>query len=802
MTHTDMLNNRKIIPLDQDWTFKKGMDIAGFDHRIDDGDWEVVHLPHDFSIFGPFLEDNPSGPRGGYAPAGIGWYRQHLHGEDFKGKRVMIVFDGIYMNSSIFLNGIRVGKHAYGYTSLVYDLTPYLDCEGDNLLAVKVDTSLQPGSRWYSGAGIYRHVRLIVTEQVHVAPWGTYITTPEVTKEMARVHVETSIVNASKSDSYMVLKTEIIDAAHEQVAEASTETTIPSGETGVVHQSLNIECPRLWSVETPYLYGAKTTIYLNGQPMDDYWTTFGVRTMVFSPQKGFLLNGKPLKIKGTCMHHDGGALGAACFDRTFEREIEILKAMGCNAIRTSHNPPAPALLDLCDRLGMLVMDEAFDEYRMGKCPRVFDGETESGTQVRRPIYAYAEYFDEDHEMDLSSMVIRDRNHPSVFMWSIGNEIKEHQWEEGATITEELCQIVKRYDKTRPTVAGIVHFEAADRLGIPDLLDVAGYNYKEYMYASQHIQYPNRVILGSETRSASPFESRGSYEDFIESGLLGKTYEDVMHAKGDVTSLIAIDRYLHAEYSWKVTKALDFVCGLFIWTGFDYIGEPTPFAWPSKSSYFGVIDTCGIPKDAYYMYQSQWTDEPMLHLFPHWNWQGKEGDCIPVWCYTNCERVTLYLNGKSLGEKMVDESDFLHVAWQVAYEPGELKAVAKNNDQVVLEKSICTARAGKRIVLEADRNAIQAGMQDIVYVIAQVVDEDGHLVPHMDDALTFHVEGAGQLIGVDNGSPTNTYPYKGNCVKTVGGKCLGIIQSAPCAGEVKLTVEGEGLQEEKISIQVV
>lgn len=784
---------RQIINLDNDWMFKKGMDLAGFSDRIDDADWCSIHLPHDWSIFGPFKEDNPSGPRGGYAPAGIAWYRKHLHvPQDYANKKIYIEFDGVYMNSEVHMNGERVGKYPYGYTTLYYDITSYLKYGEDNLLSVKVDTSTQPSSRWYSGSGIYRHVRLIVTDKLHIGQWGTYVTTPEVDEKEAWVKIDTTLVNETNEHKNVTIQVSLLNEAQSVVGKVSKEVAIDSNSEDVFSQEIRIKQPELWSMDNPYLYQVQTEIISEGCVVDNDLVTMGIRSIVFDANKGFFLNGTYTKIKGVCLHHDGGALGAACPDRAKERQLQILKEMGCNAIRTSHNPPSPVLLDLCDQYGMLVMDEVFDEYQIGKRPRVFDVEHALDKQVRRPIFAYAEVFDAYHEKDLTTMIKRDRNHPSIILWSIGNEITEHRRPEGVELTKGLHDLVKAYDTTRPTITGIVHLEGANTFGIPDMVDIAGYNYKETLYEKEHAKYPARIILGSETSSAAPFEMRAVYDDFLQADTQLKTFDDVTKELGDIVSIHSDHRYIRGEHSWKITNDLDYISGLFIWTGFDYIGEPSPYAWPSKTSYFGVIDTCGFPKDAYYMYQSQWTTKPMLHVFPHWNWEDKAGQHIPVWCYTNCDSVELFLNDRSLGEKHCSDTELLHVSWSIPYVKGTLRAVGKKENKIVLEKVMKTAGDPYAIVLEADRKAIQADSQDLAYITVKVVDKEGTLVPTAKNLIQFRVEGEGRLIGVDNGDPTSLEAYKGAERSTLGGLCLAIAQSTYNKGKLVVTAESEGL----------
>ena len=793
--------SRVVKDLDFSWRFKRGDNLAGFNPKLDHSNWEEVQVPHDWSIEGPFKEDNPSGPRGGYAPGGIAWYRKFISlSEEYKNKKVFIEFDGIYMNSSVYVNGDRVGYHPYGYTSLSYDLTPYFVFgDYENLISVRVDTALQPGSRWYSGAGIYRHARLVVKDYLSIERYSTYITTPKVSEISSLINIKTSIKNEYAEEKTCVLKVSILDKDKKVVKTIKEEKNIDSNSVYEFNQDVIIEKPNLWSTENPYLYTERTEIIVDNIIVDNEETSVGIRKIEFNADKGFLLNDKSLKIKGVCIHHDGGCLGAAGRDRTKERQIEILKEMGCNAIRTSHNPPSPVLLDLCDKHGMLVMDEAFDEWEIGKRPRVFDEGT-LGEQIRRPIYAYSEYFKDWCEKDLRTMVKRDRNHPSIILWSIGNEVDEHALPQGFRITKKLNDIIRSEDVTRPITTATVHMEGSNEIGLPSILDITGYNYHENLYEEDHEKYPNRIILGSETCSATPFEVRGEYKGFIESADSIESLKNIKTGGGDLSVITPASRFCKAENSWKITKENEYVSGLFIWTGFDYIGEPSPFAWPSKSSYFGVIDLCGFPKDAFYFYKSQWTKEPMIHILPHWNWEGKEGQELPVWCYTNCESVELILNGESLGEKNISDSEFLHLYWKVMYTPGSLKAIGKINGEVVCEEVINTASQPSTIILAPDKMELNSNGQDLCYIKVRIEDEKGNLVPTAKNEILFTVEGSGKLVGMDNGDPTVEESFTGNKMKALNGLCLAVVQSSLHKGEITIKATSLGLKDTKVVIR--
>jgi beta-galactosidase len=786
-----------------DWVFAKVDHHGAEKPSFTDSDWTDVVLPHDWSIEGPFEENQPSGPRGGYAPGGIGWYRKRfVLPMDASNQNVFIQFDGIYMNSDVWINGHHLGNYVYGYTSFEYDLTPYLNKAGEeNILAVRVDNSIQPGSRWYSGSGIYRPVRLVITSPLYVPQWGTFVTTPQVSATHAVVHIRTDVKNDSKLHKTGTILTRIRNANGEMVGEAMTPMEWKPSETQRCNQEVTVTHPQLWSLESPYLYTVESVIMDGDHCSDVLKTTVGIREAVFDSNRGFFLNGKNIKIKGVCLHHDGGSLGAACLRRTWERQIETLQAMGCNAIRTSHNPPSPEFLDLCDQMGMLVMVEAFDEWRIGKAPRVF---TKDGMKsvTRQPIFAYYQYFDEWAERDITAMVERDRNHPSVILWSIGNEIMDVHEASGAEIAKMLRDFVRQADPTRPTTLAMNNLAKADKHGTPDIVDVAGYNYHERMYIEDHLNYPNRVILGSENRSGVPFVARGEYESFIQDA---RNNRHTLPVSADATQLIqglgvgdmsasnACERYIQAQYSWAITDALDHVSGLFIWTGYDYIGEPTPYGWPSRSSYFGIIDLAGFPKDSYYLYQSLWSESPCLHLLPHWNWQGREGELIPVWCFSNDDGVELFLNGVSLGYQDRKDNRFYHYEWLVPYQSGTLKAVGYKNGQVRQHKEVHTTSEPYQIKLYADRHEIDANTQDLAYITVQVEDIHGNIVPTANHRITITVEGEGLLAGVDNGNPASPEPFQANHVCAFHGLGLAVIKNSPRQGEIKVSMASPGLQ---------
>lgn len=729
-------------------------------------------------VEGPFESTSPGGSGAGYINGGIGWYRKAFSLPiNVQGKRVFIEFDGIYMNSDVWINGVHLGNRPYGYSSFQYELTPHLKFGKEkNVLAVKVNVQ-QPCSRWYSGAGIYRNVHLVITQPVHIAHWGTYVTTPKVSKSNAIVRIETKIQNQSTSVQQVTLETFIVDKSGRKCASTRTVKNVKADSTGIFEQILKLSKPELWSIEEPNLYYVKSNVYVNNVLVDTLDTPFGIRTIEFTVDKGFFLNGKHVLIKGVCLHHDLGCLGSAVNRRAIERQLEIMKSMGCNAIRTSHNPPAPELLDLCDRMGFLVMDEAFDEWKKSKT-----------------MYGYGRFFDEWSERDLRDMIRRDRNHPSIIMWSIGNEIPEQNDPNAYEMAKRLVDICRAEDPTRPVTAGCNLPDAAIKSGFAKPLDVLGINYNIQFYP---MLKGTAKLIASETASA--VSTRGEY-NLVQNE---KALKIVKELNNQCTSydIIAPNWGNTAESSLKAIKKAPWVAGEFVWTGFDYIGEPTPFGWPSVSSYFGIVDLCGFPKDRYYLYQSQWTDKPMVHILPHWNWQGFEGLEIPVWCYSNCESVELFLNGKSFGEKKFSNTEDLHLEWKVPYSSGTLKAVAKNKGKTACTYEIQTAGPPAKILLKPDRTKIKADGKDLSFVRVEIVDREGRICPNADHLVKFRISGQGVIAGVGNGNPVSHEHFKASERKAFHGLCLAVIQSKDEKGTIRLSAESEGLESAEILIDV-
>jgi beta-galactosidase len=767
------------------WKFYLGDDANAKEKSFDDSQWRTLNLPHDWSIEGEFSNDYPATPGGGALPGGIGWYRKRFTvPESYKDKLVFIDFDGVYRNSEVWINGRYLGKRPYGYISFRYELTPYLSYgDEENIIAVRVDNSLQPNSRWYSGSGIYRSVWLTVTDNLFVDHWGTYVTTPGVSRQSATVHINTMIRNTSVHDRQFTLTTTIYNAEGEAVDSVSSDGLITKKSILEVDQDITVTKPSLWSVENPSLYRAASRIEWEAALYDDYETAFGIRYFSFDRNRGFMLNGKKVKIKGVCNHHDLGCLGAAVNTRALERQLEILKEMGCNGIRTSHNPPAPELLDLCDRMGFIVMDEAFDMWK-----------------IKKTSYDYHMSWDEWYKRDLEDMVLRDRNHPSVFIWSIGNEIQE-QWDStGTEMARELAAIVRNIDNTRPITSACNFTDPSNYIIKSGALDLIGYNYHEKEFTSFRSRFPGQKFIAAETTSA--IATRGHYDMPSDSIRVWPVRWDIP-IKGNPDFTCSSYDNCHVgwgsthEATWKIIREYDYLTGLYIWTGFDYLGEPTPYTWPARSSYFGIIDLAGFPKDAYYMYRSQWTDKPVLHVFPHWNWE--KGDTIDVWVYTNCSEVKLSLNNKSLGTKKMMPDD-LHLVWKVPYAPGKLSAAGKTKNKEIITKDIKTAGAPSKIMLETDRDTISADGRDMAFVTVKITDDNGTLVPYASNLVSFKIKGAGFIAGVDNGLQTSHEPFKANYRKAFNGMCLTVIQSDKNTGEIVLKAISEGLQPASVIIQ--
>ena len=776
-----LLLQRQTSNFDHDWRFHLG-DVAGAQApAFADSVWRTLDLPHDWSIEGEFSEQNPAGVAGGALPGGVGWYRKTftVPAAD-SGKVVFVELDGVYRNSEVWINGQYLGKRPYGYSSFQYELTPHLHYgAARNVIAVRVDNSQQPNSRWYSGSGIYRHVRLVTSDPMHVAQWGTYITTPVVSVDSSHVTIRTSLRNERQVEQPIVLSTVVYDSAGREVAAVSTMGRIPGDSVAELVQDLTISRPVLWSLERPYLYRAVSRVRCGNSVCDTYTTPFGVRSFVVRVDSGFFLNGRHIKIRGVCLHHDLGALGAAVNTRAIERQLEIMRAMGANAIRTSHNPPAPELLDLTDRMGFIVLDEAFDMWKKEKTP-----------------YDYHLDWDAWHVRDLSDMVLRDRNHPSVFMWSIGNEVME-QWTNGdstaAPIARELAAIVRALDPTRPITQAANNGSPQNPVFHAGALDLLGHNYHHEVWAEFPVQYPGAKFLITEAMSA--LNSRGVYEQPSDSVASYETPYVKNHGPqpnknyrlSSYDNRKAFWGSLHEE-SLRLFERYPFLSGMFVWQGIDYLGEPTPYEWPARSSYFGVADLAGFPKDPFYLYQSVWTEQPMLHLLPHWNWTP--GESIDVWAYTNADEVELFLNGKSLGVKRKPEP-VSHLMWRVAYAPGTLRAVARKSGRVWVTAEVKTAGAPARVALVPDRARIRADGEDLSFVTVRVEDRAGVEVPTAEPLIRFRVSGPARIVGVDNGDQISHTSFQAKQVRLFNGRAVVIIRSNGRPGTATLTAEADG-----------
>jgi beta-galactosidase len=768
---------RTYVDFDPDWRFSKGDFAMATMPAFDDSSWRTVNLPHDWSIEGPFGPDYGSG--NGFAPGGIGWYRKHFTlDEAHKGKAVVIEFDGVYCCGEVWINGQFVGGRPYGYSSFECGLTPLVKFGKDeNVLAVRVDHSRFADSRWYTGSGIYRHVRLRITGKLAIAHGGTYITTPQVTKDSAIVRVETIVHNAYGQTKPFSLSLEVIGPDGKGAGTATTE----AGSDRILIQQITISRPSLWSTESPNLYTLKSRVSVDSQVVDETETPFGIRAIRFDPDKGCFLNGRPLKLKGVCIHHDAGCVGAAVPDKILERRLRTLKEIGVNAIRTSHNPPAPELLDLCDRLGLLVMDEAFDEFTPAKNKWV------TGRNVGLPSrFGYAEFFAEWSVHDIQDMVRRDRNHPCVILWSIGNEIdyandpfshpvlgNEYRPENPPAenlvkYAKPLVEVVKKWDQTRPVTMALANIRMSNAVGLPELLDVVGYNYQEQYYQADHQTYPRRFIYGSEN--------------------------------GDAYS------------AWLAVRDNDYVAGQFLWTGIDYLGEASRF--PNRANGTGLLDMCGFKKPLAWFRQSLWSDEPMVYVCASargggrgrgmrgresWNWP--EGATVTVVGYTNCPEVALTLNDKLVGTRSLSEARQGALMWQVPYEPGILRAVGRTDGKDACEFTLRTAGAAKRITLSPDAVRLTADGRDICHLAFQITDAGGVRVPDADHEVTFDVDGPAEIIGIENGDLSSLEDPKDHVHKAYQGQGLAILQSARQAGRVRVTARAEGLEAASVEIAV-
>ena len=782
---------------DNDWLFVLGDSVQMSQTGYHDGYWRKLALPHDWAIEGDFHAENKSGASGGALPGGVGWYRKHFSIPAVGTQRYFLEFDGVYMNSTVWINGHQMGTRPYGYSSFEYDITPYLNRGGDNVVAVRVDNSDQPNSRWYSGCGIYRHVWLRSTSSLHISHWGVHVqTTPK-----GEVVVDVSVADEAREGVRPVIRHVIYDASGKVVAQQEQKATT---------QKLRVKHPHLWSIDHPYLYQVKSQLIVGRQVIDEVTTQTGFRDSKFDAKTGYWLNGKNIKINGVCLHHDLGCLGAALNEDALHRELQKMKRMGANAIRCSHNPPSPELLAMCDSMGLLVADESFDMWRRKKTKN-----------------DYARFFDDWHERDLADMVKRDRNHPCIIMWSIGNEVLE-QWSSAdadtltleqanlilnaghdqsllangkemtpnALLTQHLANIVRRLDTTRPITAGCNEPAPNNHLFKSGALDIIGFNYHHQWIKDVPKHFPGKPFLLSE--SVSALQSRDYY--MMPSDSIYQAPVEWWLPYTDPSFMCSAYDNMHASWSstheqtWDIVKHTPYVSGQFIWTGFDYIGEPTPYGFPARSSYFGIVDLAGFPKDVYYMYQSEWTDKPVLHLFPYWNWI--EGQSIDMWCYYNqADEVELFVNGKSQGIRSKAEHEY-HAMWRVVYEPGEVKVVARKNGKVIGEETHNTPGLPSEIRLKVDydgrkENARATGdVKHLVYVEADITDAQGTVVTNADRLIYFEAQGA-EIVGVDNGQQTSMERFKDTKRTTFHGKCIVVLQ--PKSAQFSLQAKAVGLK---------
>jgi hypothetical protein len=776
---------------DNGWRFHLGDIAQGQAPELADKSWRQVDLPHDWSIEGPFSQTNASGTA--YLPGGIAWYRKTFElPASMRGRKVSIRFDGVYRDSVVWINGARLGSRPYGYTTFEFDLTPHLRFGAQsNVLAVRVDHSVLADSRFYPGSGIYRHVWLNVTGPVHIAPWGAYVTTPVVTEAQALVSVETRLMNEAPAEAVASVVTTILDERGQEAGTAKEEETVAAGKDQTYAQQVAVSRPSLWSPGQPHLYTAVSRVYLDGKVVDEQRTTFGIRSIYFSADKGLVLNGQPIKMKGVCIHHDLGALGAAFFEEALERRLKSFKEMGVNAIRCSHNPMAPELYDLCDRMGFLVMDEAFDEWIGGK--RKWAEGRNNGPVARR---GYNEIFEEWSVRDAQDMVLRDRNHPSVVMWSIGNEIdypndpfvhaggrvdssvppdtvktKPLSADLMPPIERQLIAAVKRFDDTRPVTMALADINTSNATGVASMLDVVGYNYLEQFYERDHKAYPTRVIYGSEN-------NRGLEQ-------------------------------------WRPVATNDYVGGQFLWTGMDYLGEAGRY--PSHGSSAGLIDLQGFWKTDAYFRQALWSEKPMIYaaawgagadesrmsqwprnlgrnsLAERWGWTGDPRKNIPVEIYTNCDSVELLLNGKSLGEKPIADRLLPAMVWAVPNEAGTVEVVGKKAGAVAARFQLKTIGQPDRVELVPDLKALKNAGRQVSTIEVRVVDQNGNPIPDAAATVAFEVAGAGRLIGVGNADLSNLDPVTASQVKLYHGRAVAEVRSAAGAGQITVRATAPGLK---------
>ncbi|MBF1590415.1 MAG: glycoside hydrolase family 2 protein [Prevotella shahii] len=799
---------------DAQWRFALADSPEMAQLSYDDSAWRVLNLPHDWAIEGNFYVKNPSGAVGGALPGGVGWYRKRLMLTDNnEHSRYVLHFDGAFMNTSVYVNGKLVGIRPYGFIGFGFDITPFLNKKGGNVVAVRIDNAQQPNCRWYTGCGIYRHVYLLRSDEVRLAQWGVQVL-PVLKGRGANITLNSTIESFATQARKLSLKQMVYDAEGRCVAQSTTPCVAHEGKN-TVSQKIKMTNAKQWWPHAPYIYKVVSQLIDGKKVLDRDTTTMGLRNIAFDAKTGFAINGRNTKLNGVCLHGDLGCLGSAINEDALYRQLRMMKDMGANAIRCSHNPPAPELLHMCDTMGLMVMDEAFDQWRTGK------------TQ-----FDYALFFDKWAEKDITDMVLRDRNHPSIILWSIGNEVLE-QWNtdknqgvdlddvnillnnardpsrladnkelsDNSKITRWLADIVRRNDPSRLITAGCNETSPNNHLFKSGAIDVIGFNYHSKQVAKVPENFPGKPFLLTE--SVSALQTRGFYampsdsirrlpgkrRPFIDTSFLCSAYDN------SCTSWSATH-----EATWDVVKHTPFCSGQFIWTGFDYIGEPTPFNFPARSSYFGIVDLAGFPKDAYYLYQSEWTNKTVLHLFPHWNWMP--GQTIDLWCYyNNADEVELFVNGQSRGVKRKANEHEYHVMWRERFEPGTVRVVSRKAGRQVAERTVNTAAQPHHLRLTPNRKTLLANGRSLVFITVEVVDKDGNLCPWAENEVFFSLNGHASIAGVDNGSPFSLERFKDNRRKAFFGKCLVVVQAGNDEGEVNLKAKSIGLEDAELKLEI-
>ncbi len=793
-------DGRDRISLDRDWAFAPGEQVGAAKADFEDSAWRQLHLPHDWSIEGTYDKDNPAGVAGGFLPTGTGWYRKHLEWRpEWEDQKLFLTFDGVYMNSQVWVNGEKVGGRPYGYIGFSFDISEELKA-GDNVIAVRVDNSQVPSGRWYTGSGIYRHVWLTATSRVHISEAGVFARSTEVSNKRASLTVTTEINGAAGEGAGLTLRTEVVDAFNHHVVAVDTQVSLTGDEAQIVDQQLQVLEPQLWSPDSPYLYKVRSLLLDDDVVVDRVEKVMGFRRIEISAENGFELNGKRMILQGVSMHHDAGPVGSAVPEDVLRHRLRLLKDMGVNAIRTTHNPFAPEFYRMADEMGFLVMDEAFDGWWKAKAE--FD---------------YGLYFDKWWQRDLRAFIRRDRNHPSVVMWSIGNEVPDYTPEQ----QKELVAFVEALDDTRPVTQGRGYDGGH--------LTIAGFNgHGEYKGAVEafHEENPDTPVIGTEmthtTHARGIFRSKTQYRvrdypapwETREPGQPERIWERIKSKVYPVDDLTEAEVWpenplvygsdfdnsvvrMPIREEIRLARKLPYLLGTFRWTAFDYLGES--FAWPARTHGFGVIDLAGFPKGVYYLYQSQWSTSPMVHMDPHWTHPGKEGMEIPVVVYTNQPAAELFLNGKSLGTKSMGNR--MQLVWKVPYSPGELKVVARKNGKAVRSMAYKTAGEPAVVRITADKTWLHAGSADVARLSLEVTDAAGIPVPDAANRLSFDINGPGQLIGLENGDILDLDPHKINHRRLFSGKLLALIQAADESGDVVVTASGEGLKPASVTLHI-